>query len=136
MCSQSRLKVWQQGGKKWEIGIGYKYYNPTAHCSGYGDGIPGSELHFFLIVDAFVRSSQCSFHILNFLHTRTEGERSFVSVGLSSLNAYKKTNAWRDTWNFHVKPLKYNLWFQDNHPNCIFVLLGLAIPLYTKKCLS
>lgn len=123
------------------MGIGYKYYNPTAHCSGYSNGIPGSELYFFLFDDAFVRSSECSFSYIELcayknFKTRTEGERSFGSVGLSSLNAYEKTNAWRDTWNFHVKPLKYNLSFQYNHPDCIFLLLGLAILLYTKKHLS
>lgn len=112
---------------------GFLKHNPSEHCSGCRDWISASVLDIFLIAHACVRSSQFSFpYFVLFayrsLKLRTEGQESCVSVGLSSLYSLKKTSAWRDTWTFHIKLLKYNSWLQEIQPDHnIFLLWELAI---------
>lgn len=108
------------------------------HIAGAMNTVFLLQYYIFSSLSMPLRSSQCSFSYIELFvyrnfKTRTEGQRSLVSVGLSGLYAYKKTSARRDTWNFHIKLLKYNLWLQENHPGHIFLLSGLAIPFCTNK---
>lgn len=113
------------------------------------DCISASVLYFFLIVCAFVRSSQCSFSYIELFayrnfKTRIESLKSFVSVGLPSLNPHKRDlveipgificNCWNITSDFRKINRLYLPSFKSSisfciETNCIFLSLWKILGL-------